>query len=339
MAGRVATAVIVGALALASCADSEAPKRGSPPKTVTTACDRYAAPTGHARAPGTRDRPFSSVQRLADALAGGGTGCLLPGVYREYVRVEDGGRARRPLVLRGDHATLAGVLWIDRADHVQVTGLVVDGSRAREIPLQIMGDDVVFRDNEVTTSGLRRSCMILGSNGGYGRASRVAVRGNRFERCGSLKHGNKDHSIYVENADDGDIVGNSFTATAAYAVHLYPNAQRMRVANNLMQGNGGGVMIAGDERYASSGNVIERNVITGSTRFHDVESSWGGAVGKENLVRSNCLWGGVGGPLGDTDGFEVRDNAVAPPGPRCQRLVRGAAVAGAHRAARSSSAP
>jgi parallel beta-helix repeat protein len=174
--------------------------------------------------------------------------------------------------------------------------------------------------------------MLLGSNDGYGRADRTAVRDNRFERCGNPAHGNKDHGIYVENARDGEIAANTFTGTAAYAVQLYPNAQRMRVVGNVMRDNGGGVIIAGDDRHASSGNTIEDNLITGSARFRGVDSWWGGARGRHNVVRKNCLWGGVPEALGDPDGFTAYGNHVAPPGPRCELLVARAARR-AHRAA------
>jgi hypothetical protein len=250
---------------------------------------------------------------------------MLPGWYHETVRIRRGGREGRPLVLRGEDATLAGTLWIDRADHVKVTGLVLDGSNSREIPLQVMGDDVRIEGNAVTTSGRQGNCVILGSIDGYGRAQRTTVRGNRFDRCGDTAHGNKDHAVYVENARDGEIVANTFTGTAAYAVQLYPNAQRMRVGGNVMRSNGGGVIIAGDEHHASSGNVIEGNLITGSKRFHAVQSYWGGREGTGNIVRDNCLWGGVGGALGAADGFTAYGNLVGRPGPRCAELVSQAA--------------
>jgi hypothetical protein len=242
-------------------------------------------------------------------------------------------------VLRGDHATLAGVLWIDRANHVQVSGVVIDGSDTYPIPVQIMGDDVRIAGNAVTTSGRHRSCMILGSNEGYGIAERTVVRGNRFDRCGTVGHGNKDQAIYVENARYGEIAANTITRTAAYGVQLYPNAQGMRVVGNDMRDNGGGVIIGGDDRHASRGNVIEGNVITGSRRFRGIEAWWGGATGTGNLVQDNCLWGGVPEALGESDGFVARNNHVAPPGRVCQRRAARAARSHRHASRRSSSVP
>lgn len=336
MAWSPTTALLAaGALAIASCAGDDAPSPAAPtpppPAPVTaSACQRYAAPSGRDRGPGTRARPFRSVQRLANALAGGGTGCLLPGTYSERVRVVHGGRAGRPLVLRGDRATLAGVLWIDGANHVQVSGMLIDGSNTTPIPVQIMGDDVRIAGNAVTTSGRHRSCMILGSNEGYGSAERTVVRDNRFDRCGTVAHGNKDQAIYVENGRHGEISANTITRTAAYGVQLYPNAQSMRVAGNVMRDNGGGVILGGDDRHASRGNVIEDNLITGSKRFRGIEAWWGGATGSGNVVQGNCVWGGVPSALGEANGFVARNNHVAPPGPGCQRRV--ARAARAHRA-------
>jgi Right handed beta helix region len=330
--------LVAGALVLASCACHERQRAVAPPAAIADRCDHYADPDGDDAGPGTRARPFRTVQRLARAMGGGGTGCARRGTYHGRVRITRGGEPGRPLVLRGEGAVLAGSLWIDGADHVEVRGMVIDGSHSSEIPLQVMGDDVLIEGNALTTEGRQRSCALLGSNQGYGAARRTTIRGNRFDRCGDPAHGNKDHALYVENARDGEIVRNVVTGAAAYAVQLYPNAQGMRVAGNVMRDNGGGVIIAGDERLSSGGNVIERNVITGSMRFRGVESYWAGPVGTGNVVRDNCLWGGVPEALGVANGFAALDNSVAPPGSRCERLV--ARAASAHRAAsrRSSSA-
>jgi hypothetical protein len=107
----------------------------------------------------------------------------------------------------------------------------------------------------------------------------------------------------------------------------------MRVVGNVMRDNGGGVIIAGDGSHASSGNLIEDNVITGSRRFRGIESWWGGATGTGNVVQDNCLWGGRPEALGHADGFVARNNHVAPPGPGCVRLVARAADHRPHRAA------
>ncbi len=59
------------------------------------------------------------------------------------------------------------------------------------------------------------------------------------------------------------ITDNLFLRNGAYAVHLYPYAQRTSVTHNVMVDNGGGVVFAGESGGASSNNTVSQNVITG----------------------------------------------------------------------------
>ena len=85
----------------------------------------------------------------------------------------------------------------------------------------------------------------------------------------------------MANAADGRIVGNVFWGTSGYSIHLYPNAVRMRVARNIIDGGPpsvrGGVLLAGDSSYASSDNVIEFNVIAYADTYN-VTSDWEGST-------------------------------------------------------------
>ena len=74
----------------------------------------------------------------------------------------------------------------------------------------------------------------------------------------------------------------------------------------------GGVIFGGDSGDASSGNIVEHNVIGDSTRYN-IESWWGGAVGSGNVARSNCVFGGGMGDIGATNGFAPQSNLVADP--------------------------
>src|SRR3954463_6254971 len=67
MAIRIAP--VAAALALAACGSGVH-------ATIAGACDRVAARDGSDRAAGTLDAPFHTVQKLADALQPGQTGCL-----------------------------------------------------------------------------------------------------------------------------------------------------------------------------------------------------------------------------------------------------------------------
>ena len=159
--------------------------------------------------------------------------------------------------------------------------------------------------------------MILGSNDGYGQASRVIVRGNRFHECGDPANGNQDHAIYAQNVFEGEIVDNVFWNTSGYTIQLYPNAQRTRFAHNVVDGDApsvrGGVLFGGDTSHASRDNVVEYNVITYAASYN-ITSTWSGAVGSGNVARNNCVWAGQLGNVNTSKGgFTASANTTADP--------------------------
>jgi hypothetical protein len=298
-----------------------------PAHAATTTCDRVAAPTGSDAAAGTATAPFATPQKLADSLSAGQTGCLRAGTYRQaagrpYVlRVGRGGAAGSPLTIRSfpsERAQVRGVVYIPSgSDEVVLKQLDLvgtdDDSNAATMPvsIQIMARNVQVVGNDITNEH-RKSCMILGSNGGWGVASGTKVRGNVFHDCGDPAHGKLDHAIYLENVQDADVSDNVFAGNQAYAIHLYPNARRVRVHHNVMDRNGGGVIFAGNGLYASADNVVEDNVITGSFADYNVTHYWEKAVGSGNVARDNCISGGRG-VMSSPRGFTASGTVTADP--------------------------
>ena len=94
------------------------------------------------------------------------------------------------------------------------------------------------------------------------------------------------------------------------------------MTNNVINGNGEGVSFgsesAGGEyhnAYASSGNVVARNIISNSRERYNVEAWWGGPVGVANVAKDNCLWNGAQGNVDAlAGGFLAIANLVAKPG-------------------------
>ncbi len=124
-------------------------------------------------------------------------------------------------------------------------------------------------DNRITNHHAR-TCLLLGSNSDQGDSRDTLIRGNSFYDCGSPKNGQLDHAIYAAESRHAQIVDNLIVGSAAYGIHLYPNAQRSLVQGNLLYDNGGGVIIAGDSNYTSNRNVVTGNVIANSRRSPEV---------------------------------------------------------------------
>jgi parallel beta-helix repeat protein len=310
---RRAAPLLLAVLALAGCAGKDN-AIGTPAASEASRrhCDRFASPH-----PG-------AVRALLARLHPGQRGCLRRGVYRGDVTIHRGGRPGAPIRLTsapGQRATIAGVLWItDRANDVEISALNLDGANRGEQPSpQVNGDRVALRGNDITNrhTGI---CVILGGAfQRYGLAVAPVIQGNRIHDCGRLPRTNHDHGIYVEGTRGARITGNLIYGNADYGVHLYPDADRSLIANNVIEGNGGGVIVAGAEggeysrAYASDGNVIERNVISGSRALPDLETSWDSLRGRGNLARRNCLGPAPGGEARVDDGLALQGNVEAKP--------------------------
>jgi nitrous oxidase accessory protein NosD len=237
-------------------------------------CDRVASPRG-------------SVAKLANSLRPGQTGCLRAGVYRHNVKIRKGGASGAPITIRsfpGERATVRGRLWItNSANHVVVRRLFLDGRNRAKLPSPtVNGNNVVFRDNDVTTRHTT-ICFLLGSDE-YGRARRTVIERNRIHDCGELPPTNHHHGIYVEASDGARITDNWIYDNADRGVQLFPDAQRTYVARNVIDGNGEGVVFS----RKSANNVVENNVISNPVVRYNIEDFE--LRGAGNVARRNCLW-------------------------------------------------
>ena len=311
---------VLGAVAMLAGCGTVGPAASRP-------CDLYAAPTGSDAASGTLQRPLRTPQELANRLAPGRTGCLRRGVYRSsrrtgyVVRFSAGGRRGAPVTIQsrpGERATLAGVVYVPRGSNfVTLADVDIDDptsfTQAGQLTLQVNAADTVLRDLNITNRG-RKTCVVLGSPGRWGNAVRTVLRDSVLHDCGNRANGLLDHAIYVSQAVGARILDNRIVRAAGYAVHLYPDAQGTRVAGNVMADNGGGVIFAGEGGDASSGNVVEHNVIADSIQDYNVAHYWGGRVGRGNAARDNCLFNPSQLNLEAPVGYVAARNLVADPG-------------------------
>jgi Right handed beta helix region len=283
------------------------------PALAADGCDRVASPGS------------DTAQQLLDSLRPGETGCLHGGTYvsswHYVLNARRGGEPGAPITLRsypGERARLVGIIDIrDGSDYITLSGLDIEGTAddgANTIKVYSRG--VVLEKSDITNVWRGRSCLILGNNEGGGQAVAPIVRANTFHECGNPANGNHDHGVYAANVLDGEIVDNLFYNSAAYTIQLYPNARRTRFAHNVVDGSRsvrGGIVFGGDGRFASSDNVVERNVIVNAATAA-ITSYWEGPVGTDNVARENCVWGsGYGDDITREWGFTAVSNRVARP--------------------------
>jgi hypothetical protein len=289
--------VLVGLLAAAALSASP---------TASAACSRWASERGSDQARGSAETPFRTVTRLLRALPAGGTGCLVRGsVFRERVFL----RRRATLRSSGGRATiLGGVVFTVRARGAEVRGLRIIGSGRGRAAVFVQADRARVVGNDISGRYRDRNlpCVLL--DGVHG----VVVAANRVHDC--TRTGRRDlysAGIHVASAVRSRVLHNVVFHTLGDGIALGPNAQRTRVARNLVDGNVSGIYIGGDARTASSHNLVTRNVISNSGDW-SVHSAWDGRRGGGNVVSSNCLWNGFRGHTAGT-GFAVRGNIVARP--------------------------
>ena len=316
-AGTAAIALL--ALALGACGGGDDPQAQR-----ARVCDRLASPGPRA------------VQRLVDSLQPGQVGCLRQGTYRGSVNIRRAGRPGRPMTLRPRphaRARVVGPLIVSRrATDWIVRGLYLDGVNRDSDPSPIVnGRRIRFVDNDVTNDHTS-ICFALG-NPRFGVARDVTIQRNRIHDCGELPPTNLQQGVYVALARNTRVVGNWIYENADQGIQLYPDARGSYVAGNVIDGNGEGIIFGGAARVAASDNLVQGNVISNSRVRSNVEFHFDGPIGQGNVLRRNCVGGGVrdegnGGILEPQIGFRALRNLVALPtfrGPGDYRLARGSA--------------
>jgi hypothetical protein len=309
---RVAAALIASVCLIAVAIFAVGP---SAAVAVKLDCAKVASPNGDDSASGTAGSPYATSQRLVNSLAAGETGCLRAGTYRqdELTLATPGIRLTS---YPGGRAALAGRLRVN-ADGVTVDHLTLDGSNPRDIPSPtINADDVVFRDNDVS-SPHSVSCFALG---GTTQVRDPVIEGNRIHNCG--EHAAVWGSgIYMSDVDHAKVSDNLIYDNSQRGIKVGPDSQGALIRGNVIDGNPLGLNFSGNDAHASSNNRVKDNVIANSTRWWNVQTYWPGPVGSGNLVRRNCIHGGnpdsyynQDGGISDDRGFTAQNNLVAQPG-------------------------
>lgn len=299
---------------------------GAPAAVVAVAAGVSLLGGGHAReadaASGRCTRTLAagsgSLQRFVRRLRSGDVGCLR-GTFRTSLTIRGGGF--RLTSAPGRRATIDGVVFLARSAHdVVLARLRLRSSDAPTLPVN--GRRITIRGTDVT-DGHRGICVSIG--GGFERwgvAQGVALLWDRIHDCGRLPATNHDHGVYVEGAVRTVISDSLIYDNADRGIQFFPNAQRSIVTNNVIDGNGEGILFSSESAggeysaaYASSDNLVARNIISNSRVRANVEAWWAGPVGSGNVAGANCLWNGAQGNLDLAAGGVVAiGNRVADPG-------------------------
>lgn len=281
------------------------PEPFAPSTDAKRVCDRTVARNGNDRAPGTLKRPYRTVRRLALALRPGETGCLRTGTYFHSEVVV----TRRKVTLRsapGERATWRGRIVLNgrRQKLVDLTLDGTDGRRSLPSPT-VNAPEVTISDSDITHRG--SICVNIRSWRGP-RPDGFVIQRNRIHDCGRRPPGNHHHGIYVVDAVGGLIRDNVIVRNADRGVQLFPDARRVTVVRNTIDGNGSGVIFSND----SSQNVVRDNVISNSVVRWNAESH--NLRGSGNRFESNCVKPGNRKPGYNQNGGVMLPSIVAQSG-------------------------
>ena len=275
------------------------PAASPPSKEAVRACKRMAAPWGSDRASGKPREPFRTPARLASALRPGWTGCLRGGTYFQSEVVVK----RRKVTLRsapGERATWRGRIVL-QGRRQKLVDLTLDGTEGRKsLPSPTLNaPEVVVSDSDITN---RRGICITVRTWRGPRPDGFVIQRNRIHDCGRRPPTNHDHGIYVVDAVGGLIRDNVIFRNADRGVQLFPDAQRVTVVRNTIDGNGSGVIFSND----SSDNVVRENLISNSVVRWNAESHK--LRGGGNRFESNCLKPGHA-----EEGYNQNGGVMLPP--------------------------
>jgi parallel beta-helix repeat protein len=174
-----------------------------------------------------------------------------------------------------------------------ISGFKLVGTNPGQLPSPtINGNRVRILNNDITTNhaGI---CVLLGSIRGYGTAEDTVIDANRIHNCGVLPANNHQHGLYIESARRSLITNNVIVNNADRGIQMYPDARSSWIARNVIHANGQGIIFSGAEGYASSGNTVVDNIITGSKLRSNLEHYWpsNNPVGTGNSAERNCVHG------------------------------------------------
>jgi parallel beta-helix repeat protein len=293
---------------------------GSPAAAGVT-CDRFAAPSGSDGGSGSLTNPYRTPEKLAGSLSRGQTGCFRAGTYRfSELNVSKANITLAPY--GSEKVTLRGSIKVRPSGHDStIRGMKLDG-RGGESPIgpRIYADGFVLRGNRIT-NGHTSICVQISRYYSDPAPRGVKIKRNRIHDCGELPSTNKDHGIYVSEAKNTVIRNNWIYDNADRGIQLYHDADGSKVIGNVIYHNGDGMVINGAGSSVSENNVIRGNIIAKSYRGYNVYSGSTGPVGRNNILRKNCVWaGGPGSPYHKRGGvmaparnYKARRNVVARP--------------------------
>jgi len=225
----------------------------------------YVATWGNDSNPGTRGRPWRTIQKAAATLVAGDSARVMAGTYDEKIRFANSGIPDDYITLLADDDSV-NIVYSGTDDHVVLftkAYIVLDGFRvssARYQPVRLNpgSHHVVVRNCELFNTTYHG--LVIESDSVH----HVTIQNNVIHGHGtSMLH----HGMYIKG-DYHLIEGNRVYDNAQYGIHLYNGDGSVRhciVRNNVVHDNGARSANGGGGIIVTQGdNLIYNNVCYGN---------------------------------------------------------------------------
>jgi hypothetical protein len=240
----------------------------------------YVSRAGDDSNPGTRARPWRTVQHALNRLTSGQRALVRRGTYTQDLVVRRRGKPRAPITIAaypGERVVLraastSGDTYPLRitsgAAYVRVGGFVIELARGTSSTnvyfegsanhIELSGNEVRFsQDQGIFAEATTRNLQIL--------ANRIHDNGR-----GHVSGQHQSHGIYIEGKNhliaNNVIHGHPF----GFGIQIYPENQGTIVVSNTVVGSGhSGIVVGGDEGV---GNITIRNNILAFNASYGVQA-------------------------------------------------------------------
>ncbi len=232
---------------------------------VASAQTYYVATDGKPDFPGSKEKPWPSVEYALSKVGGGHTIIVKPGIYHGPMQIakQYAGTKERPTVIQSEvkwQAVIIGAEYHVISNDDGCDWLVIDG-------FEVMGgryDGVKMNGNY----NVVRNCWVH-NNKAMGIAMHNqkggVIENNLIEFNGD--HIQFDHGVYADG-DELTIRNNIVRHNASYGLHLYPSIKSSRIVNNLVYGQvrRRGIIVAcpqgGGKNVIVNNTVVENQPLT-----------------------------------------------------------------------------
>lgn len=301
---------ILLAIPLASCSLNESGQEDLViPELVRT--HLYVSPSGSDSNPGTRDEPFRTLGRAAQALTPGTTVHVAPGTYFGGVRTSTHGTAEARIVFESTERGGARLVpplgsrqpaaWDNRANYLDIIGFEIDGSQYQSGMKWLSGiynggSHNGIHHNTVHHIGNDVPCEARGGAGigidSYYKGIDAEVTSNRVYDIGppGCRY---MHGIYVSTS--ASVRANIIYRAAGAGIHLWHDASHVTIRGNTVAGCGTGIVVGAGDFYHSKGPNEHTHTVNNIVYDNGYGILEQGATGSNLSYRNNLVFQNPGG--------------------------------------------